>query len=217
MFSSLTQPPKAIKSFTISLGDQGPLVTVTRKRIRRITLRVKSPADIRCSAPVFMSQKDITSFILSKKDWIIKASQKVKKQEERSGEIFPDSVAAALGFSREDFTPVYSERWKKAAMENFQQAVERYRIFFEKGALPDFSVKGRSMKSLWGSCNRRSRVVTLNWALLRFSQDCIDYVVFHELTHFLYIHHDRNFYGYISRFMPDYRERIKKLNQSRPR
>ena len=203
--------------YQISLGEGLPPVRVTRKRIRSIRLTIKSPDDIRVSAPLYLSEEAVRAFIASKRDWIFKARDKVSAQEQTAATLAPDSLAASLGFSEADFSDGYSSRWKKSALSLFAESVARHRAFFAPGALPDFAVKGRSMKTLWGSCNRRTRTVTLNWALLRFGMDCVDYVVFHELTHFLYIHHDRNFYGYIERFMPDYKTRIRKLNESKPR
>lgn len=45
-------------------------------------------------------------------------------------------------------------------------------------------------------------------------EECIDYVVLHEIAHLKYRRHDRNFYGFIARFMPDYKARVKALNMS---
>ena len=40
-----------------------------------------------------------------------------------------------------------------------------------------------------------------------------EYVVFHELTHFLYPNHGKEFYQFIEKHMPDYRQREKQLRQ----
>mgnify|MGYP002625698436 CR=1 FL=1 len=114
-------------------------------------------------------------------------------------------------------TPRYSKRWKLAALAYFREAVARFLPCFADQPIPVPIVKGRAMKSLWGSCNRRTNTVTLNWALLKASARCVDYVVLHELTHFLYFHHDKQFYSYLARYMSDYKSRIRELNQQTPR
>ena len=92
------------------------------------------------------------------------------------------------------------------------QSADRLSSFFEKNVLPEFTVKGRSMHSMWGNCNTKNKTITLSWELFNFPQECIDYVVFHEMTHFLYIYHDKNFYSYIERYMPDFRKIAKNLS-----
>jgi predicted metal-dependent hydrolase len=70
------------------------------------------------------------------------------------------------------------------------------------------------MKSLWGSCNRKTGVITLNSQLFRAPQHCIDYVILHELSHYLYKNHDHVFYTFIAEHMPDWKERQKYLNRT---
>ena len=54
--------------------------------------------------------------------------------------------------------------------------------------------------------------ITLNEYLYSASPYCIKYVVLHELTHFLYTNHDKQFFDFISIHMPDWQERKNKLN-----
>ncbi len=41
---------------------------------------------------------------------------------------------------------------------------------------------------------------------------CIEYVILHEIAHFLYPFHNKAFYNFVSIHMPDWQERKKKLN-----
>ena len=41
----------------------------------------------------------------------------------------------------------------------------------------------------------------------------IDYVVLHELVHFLYPNHSKHFYAFLSNHMPDWKERKFVLDQ----
>ena len=40
----------------------------------------------------------------------------------------------------------------------------------------------------------------------------MEYVVFHELVHFLHPNHSRQFYACLEAFVPDWRERRQALN-----
>jgi predicted metal-dependent hydrolase len=41
---------------------------------------------------------------------------------------------------------------------------------------------------------------------------CIEYVVLHELIHFLYPNHGREFYDFLTLYMPDWKGRKKVLD-----
>ncbi len=191
-------------------------IKIVRKKIRSIRLSVKADGQIVCSAPVFESEEKIRSFIESKKQWLEKTVVKVSEARQNSLFIKEDSLAFAAGFTVADRQKngrnfVYSARWKRYAFNVFEHTAGKMLANFKVGMLPPFELKGRSMHSMWGNCNTKTNVITLNWELLNFPQSCVDYVVFHEMTHFLYIYHDRNFYAYINRYMPDYKEAVKKM------
>ena len=71
----------------------------------------------------------------------------------------------------------------------------------------------RRMSSRYGSCSVGRGRITLAEILLHVPKDCAEYVVFHELTHFLYPNHGKEFYRFIEKHMPDYRQREKQLRQ----
>ena len=69
------------------------------------------------------------------------------------------------------------------------------------------------MKTLWGSCSVNRGIITLNFYLIKAGIPYIDYVVLHELTHFLYPNHSKQFYMFLSNYMPDWKERKQVLDQ----
>ena len=77
---------------------------------------------------------------------------------------------------------------------------------------PDMpEIKFRHMKSRWGSCNSAEKLLTFNYALVHAPIDCIEYVVYHEFTHFIHQNHSKNYYAELSHFVPDYKEKRKRL------
>ena len=83
----------------------------------------------------------------------------------------------------------------------------------EKYGIPMPKVSVRKMKTLWGSCSVNRGIITLNFYLIKAAIPYIDYVVLHELTHFLYPNHSRPFYMFLSNYMPDWKERKRVLDQ----
>ena len=76
-------------------------------------------------------------------------------------------------------------------------------------AFPEIQL--REMVSRWGSCSPKKGFMTFNTALIAMPVSCIEYVVTHEFTHFLYPNHSKKFYQQLATFMPDWEERKKRL------
>ncbi len=191
-------------------------VKVIRKNIRNLRLKITPEGDVVCSAPLLCPQSKIDAFIKEKTFWITKTLNRVRNAAQNNVSLRDDGMAFLLNFTEEDRKKngrnfIYSRNWKEEAMKNFEHTVCRFLPAFEVGLLPQFELKGRAMHSMWGNCNTKTKVITLNWELFNFPQACIDYVVLHEMTHFLYIYHDRKFYGFIEKTMPDYKGRIKMM------
>jgi len=72
----------------------------------------------------------------------------------------------------------------------------------------------RKMTTRWGSCNVRAGRIWLNLELARRSPGCLEYVVVHEMVHLLERRHDARFYGFMDRFMPDWRRWRDELNEA---
>jgi predicted metal-dependent hydrolase len=87
--------------------------------------------------------------------------------------------------------PILAARWEKAleaASGKRDLAVKK--IYLQK------------MKTHWGSCNPARRTIRLNTELAAKPPECLDYVVLHEMVHFITSYHNRIFYGYMDKLMP---------------
>lgn len=71
----------------------------------------------------------------------------------------------------------------------------------------------KNMRTRWGSCNSRKGYINLSLELLKVGVAEVEYVVLHEMAHLLYPHHQSSFYGFIFRFMPDFKQRQNRLKQ----
>ena len=75
------------------------------------------------------------------------------------------------------------------------------------------TIKFRKMTSRWGSCNFVRKVLTFNYALINAPIECVEYVVYHEFTHFIEPNHSKKFYLALSNFLPDYKQKKKELQK----
>lgn len=90
---------------------------------------------------------------------------------------------------------------------------ENYPIF-QKYGIPMPTLRIRNMETRWGSCLTQKGIITLNKRLLEAPRHCIEYVVMHELCHFLHPDHSKRFYTFLTTLMPDWRERKSILDQN---
>ncbi len=74
-------------------------------------------------------------------------------------------------------------------------------------------MKLRNTKEDGGSCYYKEGKVSFNLSLIHLDKELIDYVIVHELTHFLQANHSTLFYQEIAKRMPDYKERLKRLKE----
>ena len=72
----------------------------------------------------------------------------------------------------------------------------------------------RQMKTLWGSCNSVARNIRLNSELAKKPQECLEYVLVHEMVHLLEPTHGQRFVAAMDRFMPSWRTYKDAINQS---
>ena len=71
----------------------------------------------------------------------------------------------------------------------------------------------RLMRARWGSCIKLKNILLLNFELIKAPKFCLDYVVLHELIHFIHRSHDAEFYAFLTVLMPDWRIRKEILDE----
>ena len=107
----------------------------------------------------------------------------------------------------------FEKWWRKESLSIINQRIDQWYPIVEKYGVKKPHICIRKMKTLWGSCSVNRSTITFNQYLTKAKIPCIDYVVLHELTHFLYPNHSKQFYNFISIHMSDWKERKKMLDQ----
>lgn len=107
------------------------------------------------------------------------------------------------------------DKWIKSYCKEILFAVcESVYPKFQKYGVEFPELRFRNMVSRWGSCQPKRKILTFNISLIEAPLSCIEYVVTHEFTHFLHPNHSKKFYGQLSMFMPDWKERKKILEKN---
>jgi len=106
----------------------------------------------------------------------------------------------------------FEKWWRKEALEYLSIQVNKLYPIIEKYKILKPKIALRKMKTLWGSCSANRGIITFNQYLTKAKPAFIEYVVLHELVHFLYPNHSKLFYGFLSSYMPDWKERKRALD-----
>ena len=67
-----------------------------------------------------------------------------------------------------------------------------------------------SAGTLWGTAHQDGSI-RLNWRLIHFKLNVIDYVVAHELSHLRVMDHSPRFWDTVESVMPDYQQLRRQL------
>lgn len=197
-------------------------ITVIKKRVKNFTIKIKDDG-VYVTAPLSASNAAVVGTVAKHRVWIEKH---LAKKQSLEGKIF----VLGKAYDREDvYAPRASvkflsgvciiagkdEKTRERAVYGYYKKVLAQILppLFEKWqnatGLKVDKVILTTAKSYLGRCETRSRTVRISCLLAAKPESVIDYVVLHEISHLRYLGHQKDFYGFVQRFMPDYRQRVK--------
>lgn len=97
----------------------------------------------------------------------------------------------------------------KIASDIFQKSLEENLDLLKEYNIKKPQLIIRKMKTRWGVCNRQKQKITINYDLIKTPKELIDYVMLHELIHFLCKGHDKKFYNFMDIYMPNWKRKKK--------
>lgn len=227
---------------TTVLTVAGQEVDVIYKSIKRINLSVRPPhGRVRVSAPFQVPEGRIREVVLGRLDWIRTHQAHIAAQPVQEPKAFVNGDRVMVWGAEQPLVVRVGSRtlarWtgeqviltcpETATRDQRRAAIDRmYRRCLE-GELPGLLalwepvighrvslVAYRRMKTRWGTCQPRTGVIRLNTELAKYHPACLEYVVVHELVHFLESAHNQRFKGFMDQFLPDWRVRKELLNTS---
>ena len=81
------------------------------------------------------------------------------------------------------------------------------------GISEPYKVKIRDTKRQYGSNSKRTHTLSFQTTLIHYSNEIIETVVVHELTHDFERNHSKNFYNIVYSFAPNYKQLQNKLKK----
>jgi predicted metal-dependent hydrolase len=101
---------------------------------------------------------------------------------------------------------------QQQAREHFDQ---RLHFFLARSGLAMRRWRLSSAATRWGSCSSEGNIM-LNWRLIHFGQDVVDYVVAHEIAHLREMNHSKDFWREVDRILPGFERARETLRRHDP-
>jgi len=195
---------------------------VIRKDNKNLYFRIDENCKLIITAPKFITDTEIKNLITKNSSAILKMYENALQRKERDKLFWYLGKSYVVTFdNRESNVKIEDDKitcHDEVTLQKFYDA-ECLRVFNEEiemckkcfNELPDFTLKVRKMRTRWGVCNTKNKIITLNSELLKKDVALIDYVIIHEMTHFFEANHGKHFWELVEMVIPDYKERRKKL------
>lgn len=181
---------------TIQLGAIAYPYTLRRSlRSTRLSLRVSAGGRLSISAPIFVTERMIESFLLERAAWIEAAVRRLEGEPK---------LLIQRGGRRE-----YLKHKEAARRMAFERLVYWNQFYgFKYGR-----VSIRNQKTRWGSCSKQ-RNLSFNYRIALLPLELADYIILHELCHIKAFDHSDRFWRLMEKTMPDYEKRRQQLKRA---
>lgn len=219
-------------------------IEVQKKNIKNMHLQVKPPdGHVVISAPNSVDDKAIEAYARTQLGFIKRSITKFQEQPRASKRQYVTGETMYIwgkpfyfvfkadnqknSFEIQNQNVILSMSSKSTVKQRDAFVREEYRKLLKaeiEKKLPKWeqqtglkcdSWQTKYMVTKWGACNTDKKKLWFNLQLTQKPPRCLDYIILHELTHLITRKHDATFIADMDRFMPNWREIRKELNDSR--
>ena len=216
-------------------------VDVVHKDIKNVHLSVYPPTGrVRIAAPRSMPLETIRLFAISRLGWIKRQQRKQRAQDREPPREYIEreshhlwgrryllrveegarhsyvaldhrhielGVPEGAGIEKRQaiLDAWYREELRYAANDIIHTWQDRLGVEVERVFI-------QRMKTKWGGSSPHRKTIRLNLELAKKDRECLDYVVLHEIAHFIVPHHGDEFIALLDQHMPNWRDVRKNLN-----
>ena len=224
-------------SRTIALGDRIVPYILRRARRRTIGLTIDHRG-LRVGAPHRAAFTEVESLIRKHADWVTQKLDEWRSRRRPESLSIVDGlhlplldqtlqIRLASGNNRifwnessdlqltlclrspNDAGRILEKALREKAFEHF---TVRLAHFADQLGLPPPPLALSAARTRWGSCSRKTGI-RLNWRLIHFPPQIVDYVVVHELAHLREMNHSPRFWAVVGQICPEYNALRAELNR----
>ncbi|MEI6050677.1 MAG: SprT family zinc-dependent metalloprotease [Bacteroidota bacterium] len=218
-------------------------IDVVRKDIKNMHLAVYPPTGrVRIAVPLLVNDEAVRLFAISKIAWIRKHQRNFVTQDrqpprqfkERESHYFqgkrfllriieqnsPAKVELQTktyidlylrpNSTKEQRETIINEWYRSELKKLIQPIIDKWSLQIGITVL-DWQMK--QMKTKWGTCNIEKKRIWINLELAKKPLYCLEYIIVHEMIHFLERHHNDRFLTLMGKYMPQWKFFKEELNR----
>lgn len=214
------------------------LIHRTNKRIKRVSLALENQNEIIVKTPLKFKSHNLKEIVFEHKDWILRTIKKIPIKNKFNfvcggqipfmGEQYPLKLIPDKNIQniKVEFKDNIFYFYHNPTIKKYQDFLDGLKKFYKKVAQkcidPIFdewcfktklypqNITYRYARQRWGSCSYVNNI-SINYMLLQFPKEAIEYVILHELCHIKEKNHSKRFYNLLSLYMSDYKKRENML------
>lgn len=223
---------------------RGIPVEIVRKDIKNLHVGVYPPQGrVRVAAPLRLDDEAVRLAVITRLGWIRRQQDGFQQQDRQSeremvtGEShffqgrryrldviehegppsveMPNNTTMLLrvrpGTDRDGRDAVLQRWYRRRLREQLPALLTKWEPKVGVGVT---ELRIKKMKTRWGTCNREAKRIWLNLELVKKPASCLEYILVHEMVHFLERHHDERFRDLMDELMPQWRLHREELNRS---
>lgn len=180
--------------------DDKTHIEVIRSKRKTLAIEIRPDMRVVVRAPEKIPQNEIMKFVEEKQNWIKKhlvqmyfKAEEIKKQKKE-----PSLTNADI---------------EKLCQKALSVIPDKVKYYAEIMGVTYGRITIRNQKTRWGSCSSKGNL-NFNCLLMLMPDKVLDYVVVHELCHLKQMNHSKKFWKEVERYMPDYKNYKKWLNEN---
>ena len=200
-------------------------VIITRKNNKNTYIRVKSDLTIYVTTSYFATKNSIIRLLDKNVEDLKKMiNHQMKEIDKQESFFYLGKKYDIIEVSNQDTVEIDGntiyvknkkqlDKWYKDEIIRIfdERYIYNYNRFTEINKSPILKI--RNMKTRWGVYNKANHTITLNSRLIEFSEDIIDYVIIHELSHIIHFDHSAAFWNLVSKYCPNYKQIRKYMKE----
>lgn len=193
------------------------IVVLKKRTTKNLYIKVKDDLKIYITCNTFTSDREIKRIVNSNRKSIERMLDRAIMLDEKKQDfyflgkkydiVYTNIDEVSLGENKMFLSKnIDLDKWlKKQALKIFSEHLENCYENFTRN-IPHPSLRIRKMKTRWGVCNTKTHVITLNLELITKDINCLDYVIYHELSHLVEANHSKRFWAVVEENFKDYKK-----------
>ena len=164
-------------------------IIIIKKNNKNTYIRVKEDLKIYITTNKFARDKDIEKLIIANYDSIKDCLEKMKRKKQKNDKNFIlGKEVDIIKLSNQTHPELYGNKFYIK-----DNNIDKY--------LKEFAV----------DINKKNKTITLNLELIKKDIKYLDYVIVHELCHFIHFDHSKEFWNLVSKYCPNYKQLRKEM------